>query len=178
MDKFQQLSELGAGEFEHLDGTLLEHLKCTRELLHEWGASTELQHAGLYHAAYGTAGFEEKLVSLEYRGRIEDVVGKAAEEIIYQYCACDREFFFSNLSVEVKPTFKNRFTGELYHLSEDMLKMFCELTAANETEIAIDNPSFKAKHGIALNALFKKMSPYLSVKAIERTKIEFGKINA
>ena len=177
MDKFKQLSELGAGDFEHLDGTLLEHLKSTRELLREWGASSELQYAGLYHAAYGTTGFEEKLVSLEYRGRIKKIVGEAAEEVIYQYCACDREFFFSNFGIEAKPIFKNRFTDELYHLPESMLKMFCELTAANETEIAIDNINFKNKHDTALGELFEKMAPYLSQSAIERTKLEFGKIN-
>lgn len=55
--KFQVLSELGAGEFEHLDGSLIAHLNGTKDLLLQWGASLELQDAGLYHAAYGTDGF-------------------------------------------------------------------------------------------------------------------------
>ena len=52
-DKFQELANLGVGDFEHLDGTLVEHLTNTKALLCQWGASLELQDAGLYHAAYG-----------------------------------------------------------------------------------------------------------------------------
>lgn len=69
-DKFQLLFDLGAGEFEHLNGSLIEHLNGTRNLLREWGAVTELQDAGLYHAAYGTAGFSESLVSTNQRHKV------------------------------------------------------------------------------------------------------------
>ncbi len=174
MDKFQQLAALGAGEFSHLNGSLIEHLKGTKKLLCDWGASSGLQDAGLYHAAYGTDGFDEQLVSVKYRDNIREIVGKDAEEIIYQYCACDREAFFLNLEMD-KPVFKNRFTGESYLLSETMLQMFCELTAANETEIAIASAEFKAEYGEALRRLFVKMTPYLSDKAIEGTAREFSK---
>jgi len=37
INKFQELADLGAGDFEHLDGTLMEHLKNTKNLLCEWG---------------------------------------------------------------------------------------------------------------------------------------------
>ena len=56
--KLQTLIDMGVGEFEHVDGSLIEHLQATRQLLKEWGASEVLQDAGLYHAAYGTAGFD------------------------------------------------------------------------------------------------------------------------
>lgn len=166
--KFNQLAELGAGEFEHLDGTLTEHLLGTKQLLQQWGASSVLQDAGLYHAAYGTAGFDENFVGTDQRNTIAVIIGKEAEEIVYQYCACDREYYFTRIGVEDNPLFKNRFTGEHYHLPFAMVKNFCELTAANETEIAIDNPAFIAEHGKGISKLLAQMTPYLSVNAISK----------
>lgn len=176
--KFQELAKLGAGDFEHLDGILIDHLNGTMNLLKEWGANSTLLDAGLFHAVYGTAGFDANMVSVEQRQDVVKVIGTEAEEIVYQYCACDRQEFFSRLSTSQKPKFKNRFNGEDYYLSDEMLKMFCELTAANEIEIAIGNPSFKAEHGCALNELFLNMTPYLSKGARLRTEQEFGKINS
>ena len=172
--KLQELANLGAGEFEHLDGTLIDHLMGTMELLKEWGAISELQDAGLFHAAYGTAGFDECMVSLERRRDIAKIIGAKSEEIVYEYCACDRGIFFSRLGKEQRPIFKNRFSQEEYYLTDEMLKMFCELTAANELEISIDNRSFRNEHGSALNERFLKMAPYLSNDAKAAVKKEFG----
>lgn len=36
-DKFQALAKLGAGDFDHLDGSLIEHLNGTKDLLQQWG---------------------------------------------------------------------------------------------------------------------------------------------
>nr|WP_017105461.1 MULTISPECIES: hypothetical protein [Vibrio] len=64
MEKFVRLQELGAGDFQHLNGSLEAHLKGTEQVLINWGGSVLLQIAGLFHAAYGTAGFDENMVSL------------------------------------------------------------------------------------------------------------------
>lgn len=177
-DKFKELANLGAGEFEHLDGNLVEHLNGTRQLLEKWGASAELLDAGLYHAAYGTGGFDESLVSISQRDRIVNIIGVASEEIVFQYCACDRNCFFSKIGQTPNPEFKNRFTGTTYHLSEEMLRNFCELTAANEIDIASDNAAFLEQHGADLNDLFVKMSGYLSVPAQEKAAEIFGACSA
>lgn len=171
---FQKLTELSAGDFEHIDGSLIDHLKGTYGLLQDWNASTVLQNAGLYHAAYGTAAFDEKLVSTDQRKDIALIIGKNAEEIVYQYCACNREDFFSRIGDELNPQFRNRFTDEIYYLEPSMLNNFCELTAANEIEIAIDNPAFIKEQGIGLNILFNKMAPYLSVAASNQVADVFG----
>jgi hypothetical protein len=176
--KFRKLSELGAGDFEHLDGSLIEHLHGTRDLLDKWSASDVLKDAGLYHAAYGTAGFDVNLVSTSQRSEISQIIGLEAEEIVYQYCACDRKHFFSQIGVVDTPEFKNRFTGESHQLSPDLMLQFCELTAANETEIAIDNPKFITDHGAGLNSLFIRMEPYLSKAARVKTAMVFGGKNA
>ncbi|GAB1267111.1 hypothetical protein NBRC116493_03640 [Aurantivibrio infirmus] len=173
-EEFQALAALGAGEFEHLDGSLIQHLKGTQQLLESWGASKALQNAGLFHAAYGTAGFEQSLVSADQRTKIADIIGSAAEEIVYQYCACDREDFFAKIGRDNKPEFKNRFTKESYYLSAQTFRDFCELTAANETEIAIDNEEFLGKYGNELNRLFARMAPFLCESAQRKTKEIFS----
>jgi hypothetical protein len=174
LDKFEALEKLGAGEFNHLDGNLIEHLSGTQQLLEKWGANIELQNAGLYHAAYGTAGFDERLVCEQQRGQIADIIGKAAEEIVYQYCACERENFFAEIGQTSQPKFNNRFTGKTYCLAQAMMENFCELTAANEVEIALDNPSFLDQYGAGLHALFTKMRPYLSHAAQLEVARVFG----
>jgi len=126
-EKFKILAELGVGEFEHLNGSLIDHLKGTKNLLKEWGALIVLQNAGLYHAAYGTAGFEQSLVGPEKRSEIAAVIGSEAEEIVYQYCACDRQDFFGEIVEKKSLVFRNRFTGENYQLSKDSLKCFLRL---------------------------------------------------
>ncbi|HEX7028496.1 MAG TPA: hypothetical protein VF268_14745, partial [Gammaproteobacteria bacterium] len=137
----------------------------------------DLQDAGLYHAAYGTASFAESMVSISQRHEIAAIIGESAEEIVYQYCACDRKAFFARIGDEHNPEFKNRFTGEFYYLGSGMLKKFCELTAANEVEIAIDNPEFVAENGAALRDLLTRMTPYLSTAAQAKIRKVFGDHN-
>ncbi|GAL14629.1 hypothetical protein JCM19233_5641 [Vibrio astriarenae] len=48
MDKFTMLQELGAGDFQHLNGSLEAHLKGTEQVLINWGSSELLQIAGLF----------------------------------------------------------------------------------------------------------------------------------
>jgi len=177
-DKIENLAELGAGDFLHLDGSLIDHLKGTKKILEHWGASICLQDAGLYHAAYGTAGFSQSLVSTDQREKIAGIIGDAAEDIVYQYCASDRDIFFSRIGRDMRPIFPNRFTGESYRLSERMLRDFCELTAANEIEVAIDNPEFLSQYGVELKGLFMQIAPYLSRFAQQHTAEVFGACRA
>ncbi len=176
--QFAALAKLGAGDFDHIDGGLLEHLSGTRSLLQEWGASSDLQVAGLFHAAYGTAGFSAQMVGADQRQAIADIIGVNAEDIVYQYCACDREDFFKKIVGNKELLFVNRFNGNSYFLSDTMLKEFCELTAANEVEIGRDNSSFLDQYGAELNRLFKAMTPYLSEQARSATAAVFSEITA
>lgn len=43
MDKFAMLQELGAGDFQHLNGTLEARLKGTEKVLMDWGSSELLE---------------------------------------------------------------------------------------------------------------------------------------
>ena len=177
-EKFQKLSKLGAGDFDHIDGNLIDHLNGTKKLLREWSASTILQDAGLYHAAYGTAGFDEALATVKQRNEIAKIIGKEAEEIVYLYCACDREYFWPQIGRVTVPEFKNRFTGQVFQLSPQQLCDFCELTVANEIEIAMDNPPFINKHGHALYSIFKNMCNYISKPASTSVELVLGSRDA
>jgi hypothetical protein len=169
-EKFTKLKNLGAGEFEHLNGSLIKHLNRTYELLSAWGAQQKLCDAGLYHAAYGTAGFDAEVVSLSRRSEIIQIIGKEAEDLVYLYCSCDRDFVFSNFSATSDILFKDRFTGKKFVLTELQVKQFCELTVANELELAISSNVFLAQHGQGLFELFSQFSPFLSQQANDAVK--------
>ena len=81
--RFKALEALGAGplgvEKEHLNGSLISHLTGTFKMLQRWDAADYVCDAGLFHAAYGTAGFDETMVSLEQRAKIAEVIGEEAE---------------------------------------------------------------------------------------------------
>lgn len=160
--KFRRLIELGAGEFEHVDGSLIAHLEGTRCLLKEWNAADVLQDAGLYHAAYGTSAFGANVFELTQREEVATVIGSDAENIVYHYCACDRDAFFAQFGQCDTPFFYDRITSEKSVISNELLQQLCELTAANETEIAINNPDFVTEHGAALVDLFGRMQRFLS----------------
>lgn len=174
--KFEKLSELGAGEFKHLNGSLFKHLNSTYQLLVKWGASQELCDSGLYHAAYGTAGFETQVVLLSQRNDIIKIIGKAAEEIVYLYCSCDREFVFNNFDGNSAIKFRDRFTKAEFELTYEQAQQFCELTVANELELAIDSNEFLKEHGQGLLNLFIKMKPLLSKPANEAVKRVLGSV--
>ena len=65
-------------------------------MLNSWHAKPFICDAGLYHAAYGTDGFDEHMVSVTQRKAIGEIIGTQAEELVYLYCACDRTFFNEN----------------------------------------------------------------------------------
>ena len=163
--KFHKLSDLGAGDFEHLNGDLTSHLEGTYSLLREWGASETLSDAGLFHAAYGTAGFNEIMVSLDRRNDISELLGQEVETLVYLYCACDRDFTYEQL-VNGTSSFRNRFTGDIFELNIKQIKDLAELTVANELELVITGEDFRAKYGQELFQLFEGLKPYLSSDAI------------
>ena len=96
----------------------------------------ELQDAGLYHAAYGTSAFEQNVFELSQREEVAAVIGSDSENIVYHYCACDRDAFFTQFGQVDKPVFYDRLTTEKLVISSELLQQLCELTAANEIEIA------------------------------------------
>ncbi|CAM3856105.1 DUF6817 domain-containing protein [Parendozoicomonas haliclonae] len=165
MDKFELLKDLGAGDFSHLNGSLMSHLKGTEAILNAWGATETLKISGLFHAAYGTSGFDQNMVSLDRRSDIANLIGAEAEELVYLYCSCDRSYVYPQFGSSHPVEFKDRFNNSTFSLSDAELESFCELTAANELELATSSDDFKLKYGKDLLDLFQRMHSYLSPQA-------------
>lgn len=165
--RFAALAALGAGEFVHLNGTLIAHLTGTLDLLKAWGAADYVCDAGLFHAAYGTAGFDETMVSLTQRAKIVDVIGEAAEALVYLYCSCDRAFVFERKIGKKPIKFKDRFTGECFVLDDQQASAFCELTVANELELLLTSKAFVDQYGAELLVLFEDIQHYVSEAGVK-----------
>ncbi|ANW23123.1 hypothetical protein BA953_02300 [Vibrio coralliilyticus] len=168
---FERLKFLGAGDFQHLNGSLESHLVGTESLLAKWHASDTVRSAGLFHAAYGTAGFDESMVSLEMRSEIAAVIGREAEALVYLYCSCDRDYVFPQFDSKPFIQFRDRFTGSVFEMTEEQLHQFCELTVANELELVLASEEFKLKYGQELWNLFEGMAVYLSESAKAEYKL-------
>jgi hypothetical protein len=155
---FKALQELGAGEFEHLNGDLATHLRGTESLLAQWSARPALRAAGLYHAVYGTDGYQQAVVALALRPRIAGLIGDEAEALAYLYGAANRGAFYPRIGTDMQHRFSDRFTAADTDIGTAQLADLCELIVANEVEIARHSAAFRAQHGPALRALFDRMT--------------------
>jgi hypothetical protein len=162
---FAQLQDLGAGEFEHLNGSLATHLHGTETLLRQWGARPALCRAGLYHAVYGTDGYQPALLGLAHRQRIQALLGEEAEALAYLYGAADRGRFYPRIGTPAQCLFSDRFTQADHEISLNQLADLCELVMANELEIASGSEAFRAQYGAALSELFERMQGLVSEAA-------------
>ncbi len=166
LNEAQALKVFGAEGISHLNGSLVEHLEGTHALLSDWGADEALCLAGLYHAVYGTDGFPKELITPDDRAKLQAVIGTAAERIVYFYAAADRSDFWPRFMSAKPLVLRDRFTGVHHLFSDDGLRCYCELTAANELEIALKDSAFAEQNRAYFQTLFKGMAPWLSDEAL------------
>jgi hypothetical protein len=165
LDPLQRLAALGADALPHVDGSLAAHLQGTHALLQSFGNRDALCLAGLYHAVYGTAGFRPSLVDVADRRYIADIIGTEAEELAYLYGACDRSTFHPRIGGRDQCRFADRFNGDERTITLEALRDFCELTVANELELASRNTKFRARYGSELRQFFERMNGLLTPAA-------------
>jgi len=163
---YERLETLGAGNFVHVAGTLAPHLRRTAALLARWGNREALCLAGLYHAVYGTDGIHGALVAHERRSVIAGAIGVEAEAIVYLYGACDRDAFHPRIGTPHETQFVDRFSRSEYGIAPSALADFCELTLANEFELACSSAAFSAKHGASIAYLAGRMHAHASAQAL------------
>ena len=164
---FAELQVMGAGEFKHLNGSLAAHLRGTEALLRAWGAREALCLAGLYHAAYGTDGYQPALVSVGMRPKIAALIGEDAEEIAYLYGACLRQVYYPRIGTNSQHMFADRFSDSQYEISVERVCDITELILANELEIASGSLEFRVSHGKKLSELFERMRAFVSPSGFE-----------
>jgi catechol 2,3-dioxygenase-like lactoylglutathione lyase family enzyme len=148
------LIECGAGQLSHPGGTLYEHLVRVAALLGDWGASEDLQAAGLCHACYGTDGYPHALLGLDDRPVLRALAGDRAESLVYLYGSCDRSTVHPALKEPGPVPFRDRFTGRTRTPPERDIRAFAELTAANELDVIRHNPALAARQGAAMRQFF------------------------
>ncbi|MEU3838698.1 DUF6817 domain-containing protein [Streptomyces sp. NPDC028635] len=159
------LRDRGADRMPHPGGTLLAHLSRVARLLAAWGADPDVQSAGLCHAAYGTDGFDEALLSTTERATLAGLVGERAEALVHLYGSCDRSAVYPLLGGDAPVVFRDRFTGDEHIPSDADLRAFMEITAANELDVLAHNEDLTARYGAALYGLFARSRDLLSPAA-------------
>jgi hypothetical protein len=139
----------GADTTPHIFGDLLEHLIGVEELVRTWGGSDPLALAALGHATYGTHGFEPHLLELDQRSLLAGTIGEEAEALVYFYASCDREAFYPQLTAAdtslADLQFRDRFTGAEFAPTSEDVRLFVDLTFANEAELAATAPGGPAE---------------------------------
>ena len=163
LDKIRRLIELSAGEFEYIDLAMIARLDGTRCMLKAWGAREALQQAGLFHQAYCKGQvYDRQLLSQHQRQLIAEVIGQESENIVYHYCACDREHFFNSLMQDAVPMYIDRFTQSQTCLAPQLLNDLCEIFVATELESLLNTPANTAVTARHPRQLFSCLAPYLS----------------
>ncbi|MER7516324.1 DUF6817 domain-containing protein [Streptomyces sp. NPDC126499] len=130
-----------------------------------WGAREDLRLAGLCHAFYGKHGFAASLLPRERRADLAAAIGPAAEELVYFYASCDRDFTHPGLARD-DGLFRDRFTGEEFVPTSRQRADFAELTAANELDVLAMNAPFRQRYRAPLLRLLNGWGPLLSEPAL------------
>ena len=76
---------------EHTGASAFDwHLKGVQAILRFWDAPYHLTKAGLFHSIYGTEGFQGFALPLQQRRSIQQLIGSAAEKLVFVFCMLDR----------------------------------------------------------------------------------------
>ena len=169
------LESRAAREVAHVAKTLFEHLHGTYELLREWGSPTELCHAGLCHAVYGTDGLATALLDVRIeRPALAAVIGDAAEAQVYLYASCDRGYLYPQLGTAGRPSFRDRFTGDTFVPDPAAFAAFMELTFANELDMFRGDPVLVGQHQATWGVRFDRSQRFVSAPAFACFRSVFG----
>ena len=127
------LHSIGAQSISHSKRTLLDHLRGTHDLLHDWGNPQPVCTAGLFHSIYGTYVYSTTCVGLDRREEIRAQLGEQAEALVYLFCVTDRRTFFATPGEPAAPL-RHVQTGAPIAVSDDTRDQLIETEAANLIE--------------------------------------------
>ncbi|MEU4337850.1 DUF6817 domain-containing protein [Micromonospora lupini] len=158
------LRRQGAEEIAHPGGNLYAHLCRVSERLALLGCGSDVQAAGLTHAAYGTDGFDVALLDPADRAVLRDLVGADAEELVYLYGACDRGRSWRELA-KTGQVF-DRFTGQVHTPNTAQLRSLVDLSIVNELDVVEQDPAVATRHGAYFRELFASWAPLAGEQVI------------
>jgi hypothetical protein len=162
------LRERGTETIQHPGGTLYAHLCRVRDRLAALGHDSDVQAAGLTHAAYGTDGFDLALLFWRERDTLRELIGPNAEELVYLYAACDRSLSWPDLAATHRIT--DRFTGAAVRIPDWQLTAFVDLSIVNELDVLAHDPSLLAAHRDYFTELFAAWSPITSPAVVTEVR--------
>lgn len=162
----------GAETIAHPGGTLYAHLGRVHDRLGALGHDEPTRLAGLAHAAYGTDGFDVRLLGIEDRPVLRDLVGERAEALIFLYGGCDRARSWPTLPETLRVW--SRFTGEPQPLPLRDVQSFVDLSILNEVDVMEQDATIAGRHGDYFRALFDTWSPLASADALAAARTILG----
>lgn len=112
------------------------------------------------------------MVSLDRRADIAVLIGKEVEELVYFYCACDRDFTYEEL-LHGSLNDRNRFTGKIYRLTKEQAQDLSELTVANAFELVVASKEFKAQCDNEFFALFEDLNFLLAKAQLSHIEVQW-----
>ena len=121
------------------DEALLDHHERVAARLASWGCPDTVVTAGLVHGAYSTEGYDRATLSLDERHLLRAVVGRAAEELAYRFCATEPRALLRQLGQPVV-VWTDRFTRKGVTLDPEDVRPLLVLLAANELDALPSDP--------------------------------------
>ncbi|MBM2622405.1 hypothetical protein JIG36_43575 [Actinoplanes sp. LDG1-06] len=159
------LRDRGAESIPHAGGSLYEHLGRVHERLRGHALGEDEQLAGLTHAAYGTDGFPVVLLDVTARQELRDLIGPAAEALVYRYGGCDRDRTWRALPQT--QTVWSRFTGHAESPTPAEVRAFADLSIVNELDVYERSDEIAAKAGDYFRSVFPTWAPLASPSVME-----------
>lgn len=133
------LLELNTDTNPHTGGVLLDHLRGTHDLLHEWGNDQAVCIGGLFHSIYGTQSYHTRSATLQDRQRIRAVIGERAERLAFLFCVANRGGFFDALGNNDAALWNNVHERPM-PVAQDELRDLIEMELANFVEFMPRTP--------------------------------------
>ena len=176
------LIDLNTDSSSHSQGTLIDHLQNTYELLKQWNNPNYVCLAGLFHSIYGTQIYKKQSLGLQQRNLIKEAIGIEAEYLVYLFCIMHRGYFYNHLhSNEVRSSQD----GTHILICEKTKRNLCEILVANELEqqkrkmkkLELDNNLSKLSWKMSkISTIMSRVESLVSDEANEYFKENFEKI--
>lgn len=124
------LNSIGANDKAHKFGSLSNHLLGTYDLLKSAGQDTDTCLAGGAHSIFGTNAFKSPCLTIDQQGRLEEVIGPKALELVKLFSTINRPKVLEQSIGKVMHSIELT-DGGVVVVSPENFKALCAIEAAN-----------------------------------------------